>query len=336
MKKAAIAVAVLSAVVSGSTLAATVYDAEGTSLKVGGRLEFRGDFNGKDDSSKEDGKEIEGTMLNKSRVRLNVAGETDIGAGMKGFGFWEAEQKVKSTAGSKSEKETTFEQRYMYVGMKGDFGSLSFGRQDTAGVQISNLSDIGTFTGNQKAFINAGNEQINNTIAYGYDFESFKLKASYIADDEKNSDGYAISGIYSTPVGLDIGLGYAANDLGTDKGSADQIIAGLGYTVGDLYFGATYTTGDKDDKADTEFTGIEVSAQYKITKQFRLIAAYQNQEEETKNVTKDTADFFELTGRYDFTKNFRSYLAYKANGLDEKDTGYKVEDTIRLGLRYDF
>lgn len=101
---------------------------------------------------------------------------------------------------------------------------------------------------------------------------------------------------------MDIGLGYAANDLGTDKGSADQIIAGLGYTMGDLYFGATYTTGDKDDKADTEFTGIEVSAQYKITKEFRLIAAYQNQEEETKNVTKDTADFFELTGRYDFTK----------------------------------
>ncbi|MCG6364773.1 porin, partial [Vibrio fluvialis] len=61
-----------------------------------------------------------------------------------------------------------------------------------------------------------------------------------------------------------------------------------------------------------------------------------NQEEETKNVTKDTADFFELTGRYDFTKNFRSYLAYKANGLDDKDAGYKVEDTIRLGLRYDF
>ncbi|ELJ8442006.1 anion-selective porin [Vibrio cholerae] len=331
MKKAAIAVAVLSAVVSGSTLAATVYDAEGTSLKVGGRLEFRGDFNGDDK-----GKEIEGTMLNKSRVRLNVAGETDIGAGMKGFGFWEAEQGVKSSAGTSTEQETTFKQRYMYVGMKGDFGSLSFGRQNTAGVQISDMSDIGTFTGDQKAFISAGNEQINNTIAYGYDFESFKLKASYIADDEKNADGYGLSGIYSAPFGLDIGLGYAANDLGTDKGSADQIIAGLGYTMGDLYFGATYTTGDASDKTETEFTGIEVSAQYKITKEFRLIAAYQNQEEETKNVTKDKADFFELTGRYDFTKNFRSYLAYKANGLDDKDAGYKVEDTIRLGLRYDF
>lgn len=90
-------------------------------------------------------------MLNKSRVRLNVAGETDIGAGMKGFGFWEAEQGVKSSAGTSTEQETTFKQRHMYVGMKGDFGSLSFGRQNTAGVQISDMSDIGTFTGDQKA-----------------------------------------------------------------------------------------------------------------------------------------------------------------------------------------
>ncbi len=106
--------------VSGSALAATVYDAEDTSLKVGSRLEFRGHLNGDDK-----GKEIEGTMLNKSRVRLNMAGETDIGAGMKGFGFWEAEQGVKSSAGTSTEQETTFKQRYINVGMKGDFGSLS-------------------------------------------------------------------------------------------------------------------------------------------------------------------------------------------------------------------
>ncbi|MGL4225559.1 porin [Vibrio misgurnus] len=320
MKKTAIAVAILSAVVSGSSLAATVYDADGTSLKVGGRLEFRGDF----------GNDIDGTMANKSRVRLNVAGETDIGAGMKGFGFWEAEQGVGSSAGAteKADQETSFKQRYMYVGLKGDFGNLSFGRQDTAGVQISNISDIATFTGAQKEFINAGNEQINNTIAYGYTLESLKLQASYIADDLKDADGFALSAVYSAPFGLDLGLGYAANDLGENKGSADQIIAGLGYTMGDLYFGATYTMGDKNDT--TEFTGIEAAAQYKLTKQFRLIAAYQNQETETANVTKEDADFFELTGRYDFSKNFRSYAAYKMDNRDNK------EDTIRLGLRYDF
>ncbi|MGL6172095.1 MAG: porin [Vibrio sp.] len=320
MKKTAIAVAILSAVVSGSSLAATVYDADGTSLKVGGRLEFRGDFNGTDK-----GAEIEGTMVNKSRVRLNVAGETDIGAGMKGFGFWEAEQSVKSSADDDKQKE--FAQRYMYVGLKGDFGNLSFGRQDTAGVQISNISDIGTFTGDQKAFINAGNEQINNTIAYGYALENLKLQASYIAGEKKDTDGFGLSAVYSAPFGLDLGLGYAANDVGAD-GSADQIIAGLGYTMGDLYFGATYTMGDQDDT--TEFTGIEAAAQYKLTKQFRLIAAYQNRETEKNNVTDEKADFFELTGRYDFSKNFRSYAAYKMDNRDNK------EDTIRLGLRYDF
>ncbi|EEY99859.1 outer membrane protein [Vibrio sp. RC586] len=86
MKKTAMAVAVLSAVVSGSTLAATVYDAEGTSLNVGGRLEFRGDFGGANIS----GKEIEGSMQNKSRMRLNIAGETELSSSLKGFGFWEA------------------------------------------------------------------------------------------------------------------------------------------------------------------------------------------------------------------------------------------------------
>jgi len=321
MKKTAIAVAILSAVVSGSSLAATVYDADGTSLKIGGRLEFRGDFNGK-----EDGTEIKGTMQNKSRVRLNVAGETDIGAGMKGFGFWEAEQQIKSS--EDGSRNSQIRERYMYVGLKGDFGNLSFGRQDTAGVQISNISDIGTFTGTQKEFINAGNEQINNTIAYGYTLESLKLQASYIAGEAKDTDGFALSAVYSAPFGLDLGLGYAANDLGENKGSADQIIAGLGYTMGDLYFGATYTMGDKNDT--TEFTGIEAAAQYKLTKQFRLIAAYQNQETEENNVTDEKADFFELTGRYDFSKNFRSYAAYKMNNIDNK------EDTIRLGLRYDF
>ncbi|ENM5790250.1 porin [Vibrio mimicus] len=330
MKKAAVALAVLSAVVSGSTLAATVYDAEGTSLNVGGRLEFRGDFGGANIS----GKEIEGSMQNKSRMRLNVAGETSLTEDLKGFGFWEAEQTVKSSADN--DANSSFKQRYMYAGLKGDFGAVSFGRQNTASVQISDMSDIATFTGDQKAFINSGNEQVNNTFLYAYNMESLKLKASYIAGEAKDTDGYGISGLYSLPFGLDIGLGYSGNDNGTGAGSADQLIAGLGYTMDALYLGATYTSGDIDDKTKEEFDGVEVSAQYKFTKEFRLIAAYQNRQTEISNVKTDKSDFFELTGRYDFNKNFRTYVAYMLNNLDDNKVGYKVEDTIRLGLRYDF
>lgn len=86
MKKVVIVVVVFFVVVFGLILVVIVYDVEGILFKVGGCLEFCGDFNGNDK-----GEEIEGIMFNKSCVCLNVVGEIDIGVGMKGFGFWEVE-----------------------------------------------------------------------------------------------------------------------------------------------------------------------------------------------------------------------------------------------------
>lgn len=51
MKHAAVALAVLAGLTSGSALAAKVYSSEGTELKVGGRVEFRGDFIGNSDGA---------------------------------------------------------------------------------------------------------------------------------------------------------------------------------------------------------------------------------------------------------------------------------------------
>ena len=85
MKKAALTTAVLTALVSSPSFAATVYKDDGTELKVGGRVEFRGDFIGSD------GAEIDGSMEDASRARLNLKGKTDIGNGLSAFGVYEAE-----------------------------------------------------------------------------------------------------------------------------------------------------------------------------------------------------------------------------------------------------
>ncbi|MFA0159588.1 porin, partial [Vibrio sp. 10N.261.46.A3] len=283
MKKAVLASAVVAALVSGSSLAATVYSSDGTELKIGGRAEFRGDFIGSG------GKEIDGTMKNKSRVRLNVGGTTEITSDLSGFGFYEAEQGVTSSADN--DETDSFNQRYMYAGFEGNFGAVSVGRQDTAAAQISEMSDVTIYSGDQKAFINAGNEQINNTFVYAYDADALSLKASLIAGEDKDTDGYGISGIYTLPMGLGFGLGYSGNDNGTTNGSATAVIAGINYKLDALYLGATYTMGDLDDKANTEFSGVEVAAKYKLTDQFELAALYQKQEKDTaQNVTVDTLD----------------------------------------------
>ncbi|MFV8461964.1 porin [Vibrio campbellii] len=332
MKKAVLASAVVAALVSGSSLAATVYSSDGTELKIGGRAEFRGDFIGSG------GEEIDGTMENKSRFRLNVGGTTEINNDLSGFGFYEAEQGVKSSADN--EKTENFKQRYMYAGLAGNFGAVSVGRQDTAAAQISEMSDVTIYSGDQKAFINAGDEQINNTFVYAYDAEALSLKASFIAGEEKDTDGYGISGIYTLPMGLGFGLGYSGNDNGAGNGSASALIAGINYKMDALYLGATYTMGDLDDKAKTEFSGVEVAAKYKLTDQFELAGLYQKQEKDaTQNITVDTADFFELTGTYKFNKSIRTYVAYQLNNLDDlKVAGVETrsEDSLRLGVRYDF
>ena len=334
MKKAVLASAVVAALVSGSSLAATVYSSDGTELKIGGRAEFRGDFIGSG------GAEIDGSMKNKSRVRLNVGGNTEINDSLSGFGFYEAEQSVNSSADN--DETDNFKQRYMYAGFEGDFGAVSVGRQDTAAAQISEMSDVTIFSGDQKAFINAGDEQVNNTFVYAYDADALSLKGSLIAGEDKDTNGYGVSGIYTLPRGLGFGLGYSGNDNGAGNGSATAVIAGINYKLDALYLGATYTMGDLDDKANTEFSGVEVAAKYKLTSQFELAALYQKQEEDaSQNVTVDTADFFELTGTYKFNKSIRTYIAYQLNNLDEvKDatTGLTTqgEDTLRLGVRYDF
>ncbi|WP_146441851.1 porin [Vibrio kanaloae] len=324
----------IAATVSAGANAANVYSQDGTELNVGGRAEFRGDFIGNG------GEEIEGTMANNSRFRLNVGGTTEINESLSGFGFYEAEQTVNSS--SDNDANSDFKQRYMFAGLQGNFGAVSFGRQDTAAVQISQMSDVTTFTGAQKEFISAGNEQINNTILYTGNFvDALTVKASLVAGEEKDTDAYGVSGIYTLPMGLGFGLGYSAGDNGEGNGSGDAIIAGVNYTLDSLYLAGTYTTGEADDKDKSDFNGMEFSAVYGFGNGFSLMGAYQKTDLKINGTKEDQSDFFEVTGDYRFNKNINAYVAYQLNNLDSQYSqiaGKKIEgeDTLRLGLKYAF
>ncbi|MCA2018690.1 porin [Vibrio tritonius] len=324
MKKAVLASAIFAALVSGSTLAATVYDADGTQLKVGGRVEFRGDFN-----AKTDGTEIEGTMVDNTRARLNIEGRSEISEGLSGFARYENEQKDGS-AGS------TFTQRYMFAGLDFDGHALSFGSQDTAAVQVSKFSDIGEFTGNQKKLTASGDHK-ENVIAYrGQITDELNLQATYqvLSSDRDNADGYGISAVYKLPMGLKLGAAYtgeqedAEGTTGNQK--ANQFLLGLGYSIDALYLGATYSTGDTATE-DQDFDVIEIAASYKINDQTKVQAIYGKDTDKPDGASDiDNEDFVELGGYYSFNSNLSTYLALKLNQVDNAD------DTYRVGLKYAF
>lgn len=316
--------AVSSANVNGGDTGTSVFNKDGTNLNIGGRAEFRGDFIGN-----EDGSELEGTMANQSRFRLNIAGTTQISDSLYGFGYYEGEQ----LAG----EESDFTNRYIYAGFGGNWGALSFGQQDTASVQVLDMSNIATYTEDQDTFISSSDESINNTIAYSGNFNQLSIKASYTAGEEDNSDGYGVSGVYRLPMGLGLGLGYSGNEVEDDN--AQQFVVGINYEQGGFYTGFTYTTGESyysDDNAitDEDFDGYEFAASYQFENNFKIVGTYQYRTADEE----DLSDFFELTGAYDFNNHLYGYVSYKFNQLNADNIirTEDADDSLRLGLRYIF
>ncbi len=313
MNKAALTTAILTALVTAPSFAATVYKNEGTELKVGGRVEFRGDFIGSD------GAEIDGTMEDASRARVNLKGKTDIGNGLSAFGVYEAEQKT-----GKSE----FKNRYMYAGVKADTGAFSVGKQDMASVIISDMTDVTEFSGIQQA-IDSSSDKQDSVFAYRGEFDALQLQATYQANSGDSEDKYSVAGMYSLPLGLDLGLAYSGGDNGSD--SEDQLLGGVAYSLDNLYVAGTYSQGQFSDSED--FTAYELVASYKVASQVTLAALYTYLEVDEDGVgTYDDAEGIELVGYYKLNSNFRTYLSYYLNQLD----GDSGEDTLRLGVRYDF
>ncbi|MGR5130940.1 porin [Vibrio alfacsensis] len=321
MKKAALSTAILTALVSTPSIAATVYKDGGTELKLGGRVEFRGDFIGSG------GAEVDGSMKDKSRARLNLKGKTDIGNGLSAFGVYEAEQKTGTSA---------FDNRYMYAGINSDVGAFSVGRQDMAAVIISDMTDITEFSGVQQV-IDASSDKQDSVFAYRGEFDALQIQATYQANSSDNQDKYGLSGLYSLPMGLDLGLAYSGGDIDKDN-SEDQILGGIAYSLDNLYLAGSYSQGSLSDSED--FTAYELVASYKVSK-FTIAGLYTYQQNDPNGAAKyDSTDGFELVGYYKLSSHFRTYLSYYMNQLDEeKNEEGKVtegEDTLRLGVRYDF
>merc|ERR1712173_146959 len=107
--KTLIALAVSAAAVATGANAAEIYNQDGTTLEMGGRAEAR--------LSLQDGK-----AEDNSRVRLNFLGKTEITDGLYGVGFYEGEFTTAD-----SEKEDDIDHRYIYAGLGGKFGEVTYG-----------------------------------------------------------------------------------------------------------------------------------------------------------------------------------------------------------------
>ncbi len=329
---------------AGGIEGTSVYSSNGNSLEIGGRAEAR--------MSLKDGK-----AEDKTRVRLNFLGKTQITDSLYGLGFYEAEYTTADntvTVDGKTTDGDNIEHRYTYAGIGGDFGEVTYGKNDGALGVITDFTDIMSYHGNTAAYKIAVADRTDNMLSYKGQFADLGVKASYRFADriddpatggytDNETDGYSLSAIYAIgDTGVKLGGGYADQDAGTNK-SSDQYMLAASYRISDFYFAGTFTDGkDKDGSSKTDKTGYEFAAAYTLEK-VAFTTTYNKLEEKTSGTTYDAADNVAIDATYYFKPNFRTYISYNFNLLSKDDktaTGTVgkagAEDELALGLRYDF
>ncbi|OLQ92756.1 hypothetical protein BIY21_01325 [Vibrio ponticus] len=349
MNKTLIALAVAATAIATGANAGEIYNQDGTSLEMGGRAEAR--------LSLQDGK-----AEDKSRVRLNFLGKTQITDGLYGVGFYEGEFTTADNGGATDSDSSDITNRYVYAGLGGAFGEVTYGKNDGALGVITDFTDIMAYHGNSAAMkINVA-DRADNMVSYKGQFADLGVKASYRFADrtelnaagniaapgedvasygDNDADGYSLSAIYALgETGVKLGAGYASQYSGADE--QNEYMLAASYAINDLYFATTFTDGQVQEK-DGDYRGYEFAAAYTLG-QTVFTSTYNNAE--TNDET--SADNIAIDASYYFKPNFRGYVSYNFNLISEGDkfgtagdstakaTKAQAEDELALGLRYDF
>lgn len=319
MKNAAVVATIFTCLFTGTTTAATIYDNNNTNIELGGRAEPRFNLSKENKGDNNESNEFK----DKSRARLVLKGRSLINDNEQLFAFGKYEVEISD------HKNSTINTRYLYAGLDTTVGAISYGKQDSAQVLLTDYTDIlSTFGGDAVDLVDGNKDKRENNLLYVGEFNNIAVATNYIAENnnnQKDSDSYGIAAQYQFPFGLNIGAGYVNGNDGANI-DARQFNLAMSYQFNDIYTAATYANGKH---GDTTLSGYELAAAY-IFDQFTARGVYNFQQSEQNNTTTDEVDYFALEGMYKFNKSLRTYIGYKFQQLDKKD------DELQVGIRYDF
>ena len=373
MKKSLLALAVASAAFVATSVSATpVYNKDGTSLDIGGRIEalwFSGSAH-----------KVSGTddQTIRNRARLNIAGRTQLTNGIAAYGFaeWQS-QNVGDSSGSAG----SFVSRDQYVGVDfGKFGKIQAGRYEDPFQYASDVTDHFEEYG---CMALVGDERNSGKLSYlwsGYgidagatiqfaenNYDSDVLKTADINDGFSLFAGYTTPNVVFGPISIRAAYKYldGQNDnMSVAKSKMDHEktwAAGLSWGTfkKGLYHAVDYTYDkveyfNSDDDLTTK--AIESIVSYGFDSGVVLSAGYQWRKQERDQAkfkdgsTDQAAKLVQLTAAYNINPNFRvwaeanidagsdDYYSLTGQKFDAGDSkGSKdAENIYAIGARYTF
>ena len=372
MKKSLLALAVVAAATSAN--AATVYDKDGTSLAVGGRVQsvvYNGNADAAEIAEKDAG------LVNSAR--LNIAGSTKINDSVSVFAFSE----WNMADGNKSATGDNINTREQYVGADyGDFGKILGGKTyDAANAVLAATDVFEDFGARLQSSINV--DRRTGMFRYVYDNNGIFGSVSYqtaadgssVAGNKADVEGgfaaaagYTFDNVIFGPLSFKAGYSYikGQNDFSKTIGQFENsetfdnfkvISASIawGSTDNGLYIGALYNTQRVKQRANDfvpsnssnsdKKKGYEFVVGYTFDNGIGAFTGYNFVDVKTKegSINSDSKIYRRVPVyvNYAINDNFNIWgeAEFDANSTTEKDHKAQYGETgtmLSAGARYTF
>ncbi|WP_421333432.1 porin [Aeromonas sp. 603607] len=349
MKKTILAIAI-PALFASAANAAVIYDKDGTTFDVYGRVQanYYGEYD-----------DTDGELIGSSR--LGWSGKVALNNTWSGIAKTEWQVAAENSDKGSDGKSSKFDARHIYAGFDGtQYGKIIFGQTDTAFYDVLEPTDIFNEWGDAGNFYDGRQE---GQVIYSNTFGGFKGKVSYQTNDDvavkitdvgqkvkedaifgsdvKRKKAYAVAAGYDFDFGLGFNAGYAYSDLQNkvngQTGKKDEWAIGAHYAINGFYFAGVYTEGEVKNKSlglKDDGRGYELAASYNVDA-WTFLAGYNFKEGKANaqaagSTYKDLVDETLLGVQYAFTPKLKAYTEYKIQGIEKHD------DEWTVALQYNF
>jgi len=226
----------------------------------------------------------------------------------------------------------TFKKRNQYIGLKGGFGEVLLGHNDTMLKQSQGKVDLFSDLNGDIKSLWKGENRLKNTLSYkSPKFSDFQLGVTYIADssnaeeDENSESAYSMAVFYGDKK-LKKSTVYASIAMDSEVKGYDTTRATIQGKVSGITLGAIYHTQEKVD-GSAEMDGFLVSAKYKMDK-VTVKGQYQTADYDGG----DSKSGVTVGADYSLAKSTKLYAFYTSFDMDSGAD----EDYLAAGIQYKF
>ena len=261
------------------------------------------------------------TNVKSNASRIGVKGKVKINDELSAI------YKIEWQVDVADDENDNFKARSQWVGLKGNFGTVLLGRNDTMLKLSQGKIDLfNDLNGDIKHMFN-GENRLDDTLTYiSPTMNGFSFGATVIAEDNKKSDGKT-----GTSLALMYGDAklkrsdlYAALALDSDVAGRDTTRLTVYGKLGDVKLGAMFNSSETADGA-SDGDGFLVNVAYSMGKT-TLKAQYQDSEDKAQGTG------FSIGVDYKLAKNVKTYAFYSDSSLDDgTDASH-----LAIGMEYKF